>query len=129
MLSVDIYFCISVDGKHQAISKLQTTITIQIRAFRITLSTVLLRNNLTENAFGTRPERVRNAFLMRSIDVPIAFQLRSICVPFAFHCYRNATAERVLVKLVSKPDIVGNHRDFPSISQPHLHILCSHYKA
>ena len=36
--------------------------------------TVLLRNNLTENAFGTRPERVRKC-------VPFAFHLRSICVP------------------------------------------------
>ena len=33
--------------------------------------TVLLRNNLTENAFGTRPERVRK------------------CVPFAFHLRSN----------------------------------------
>jgi hypothetical protein len=45
--------------------------------------TVLLRNILTENAFGTRPERVRNAFLnafhLRSI---FAFHSRSICVPF-----------------------------------------------
>ena len=51
--------------------------------------TVLLRNNLTENAFGTRPERVRNAFVnafhLRSIRVPFAFHLRSIRVPFAFH--------------------------------------------
>jgi hypothetical protein len=61
-------------------------------------NTVLLRNNLTENAFGTRPERVRNAFLN-------AFHLRSNCVPFAFHFYRNASAERVPVTLVSKLDI------------------------
>jgi hypothetical protein len=55
--------------------------------------TVLLRNNLSENAFGTRPERVRNAYLnaflnafhLRSIRVPFAFQSRSIRVPFAFH--------------------------------------------
>ena len=51
--------------------------------------TVLLRNNLTENAFGTRPERVRKcvpfAFHLRSIRVPFAFHSRSICVPFAFH--------------------------------------------
>jgi hypothetical protein len=70
---------------------------------------------------------------MRSIRVPFTFHSRSIPVPiafhFAFHCYRNASAERVPVTLVSKPDIIGNHRDFPRISQPHLHILCSHYKA
>jgi hypothetical protein len=85
------------------------------------------------DASRTRPERVPKcvpfAFHSRSIRVPFAFQLRSICVPFAFRCYRNASAERVPITLVSKPDIVGNHRDFPSISQPHLHILCSHYKA
>ena len=50
--------------------------------------TVLLRNNLTENAFGTRPKRVLKcvpfAFHLRSICVPFAFHLRSICVPFAF---------------------------------------------
>jgi hypothetical protein len=42
---------------------------------------------------------------------------------------KDASAERIPVTLVSKPEMVGNHRDFPSISQPHLHILCSHYKA
>ena len=51
----------------------------------IRLYTVLLRNNLTENAFGTRPERARKcvpfAFHLRSIWVPFAFRLRSICVP------------------------------------------------
>ena len=61
--------------------------------------TVLLRNNLTENAFGTRPERVRNAFLnafhftfhLRSIRVPFAFHLRSIRVPIAFHLRSTVT--------------------------------------
>ena len=51
--------------------------------------TVLLRNNLTENAFGSRLDRVRNAFLnafhLRSIRVPFAFHSSSIRVPFAFH--------------------------------------------
>ena len=39
--------------------------------------TVLLRNNLTENAYGTRPERVHKC-------VPFAFQ-------FAFHFHWNAS--------------------------------------
>ena len=95
-------------------------------------STVLLRNNLTENAFGTRPKRVLKcvpfAFHLRSICVPFAFHLRSICVPFpfAFHFYWNAPAFRVPVTLVSKPDSVGNHRYFPSINQRYFHILCLH---
>jgi hypothetical protein len=54
-----------------------------------TVVTVLPRNNLTENAFGTRPKRVLKcvpfAFHLRSICVPFAFHLRSICVPNAFH--------------------------------------------
>ena len=87
-------------------------------------NTVLLRNNLTENAFGTRPKRVLNAFHLRSICVPFAFHLRSKCVPFAFHFYWNAPAFRVPVTLVSKPDSVGNHRYFPSINQRYFHILC-----
>jgi hypothetical protein len=49
----------------------------------------MLRNNLTENAFETRPERdlkcVPFAFHLRSIRVPFAFQLRSIRVPIAFY--------------------------------------------
>ena len=53
------------------------------------LHTVLLRTNLTENAFGTRSERVCKcvpfAFHLRSICVPFAFHSRFICVPFAFH--------------------------------------------
>jgi hypothetical protein len=59
------------------------------------LHTVLLRNNLTENVFGTRPERVWNAFLnafhSRSICVPFAFHLRSTCVPIAFHLRSTVT--------------------------------------
>ena len=93
-------------------------------------TTVLLRNNLTENAFGTRPKRVLKcvpfAFHLRSICVPFAFHLRSKCVPFAFHFYWNAPAFRVPVTLVSKPDSVGNHRYFPSINQRNFHILCLH---
>jgi hypothetical protein len=49
------------------------------------ICTVLLRNNLTENAFGTRSIRVPFAFHSRSIRVPFAFHSRSIRVPFAFH--------------------------------------------
>jgi hypothetical protein len=95
------------------------------------LHTVLLRNNLTENAFGTSPKRVLKcvpfAFHLRSICVPFAFHLRSKCVPFAFHFYWNAPAFRVPVTLVSKPDSVGNHRYFPSIiNQRYFHILCLH---
>jgi hypothetical protein len=67
------------------------------------LHTVLLRNNLTENAFGTSPKRVLKcvpfAFHLRSICVPFAFHLRSKCVPFAFHFYWNAPAFRVPVIL------------------------------
>ena len=47
----------------------------------LVIRTVLLRNNLTENAFGTRPERVPFAFHSRSNCVPFAFRLRSNCVP------------------------------------------------
>ena len=58
-------------------------------------STVLLRNYLTENAFGTRPERVPKcvpfAFHSRSIRVPFAFHSRSNCVPFAFHLRSTVT--------------------------------------
>ena len=78
---------------------------------------LLLRNNLTENAFGTRPKRVLKcvpfAFHLRSICVPFAFHLRSICVPNAFHLrstftgthlrsafllpsYRNRTASEII---------------------------------
>jgi hypothetical protein len=52
-----------------------------------------------------------------------AFQLRSNCVPFAFR-YRNASAKRVPVTLVSKPDIVGNHRDFLCIL---VSVVVSHF--
>jgi hypothetical protein len=57
--------------------------------------TVLLRNNLTENAFGTRPERVGNAFL-------IAFHLRSTFTgthlgnAFRLHSYRNRTLSEII---------------------------------
>jgi hypothetical protein len=65
-------------------------------------TTVLLRNNLTENAFGTRPERVPFAFLLRSIRVPIAFQLRSTVTgthlrnAFWLHSYRNRTSLKII---------------------------------
>jgi hypothetical protein len=72
----------------------------------ISTATVLLRNNLTENEFGTRPKRVLKC-------VPFAFHLRSICVPNAFHLrstftgthlrsafllpsYRNRTASEII---------------------------------
>ena len=89
-------------------------------------ATVLLRNNLTENAFGTRPERVRKcvpfAFHSRSIRVPFAFHLRSIRVPFAFHLRSicvpicvplslERIQERVPVTLVIRSNIIGKYRD------------------
>jgi hypothetical protein len=82
-------------------------------------STVLLRNNLTENVCVPV---FLNAFHSCSIPVPIA-------VPFAFHFYQNTSVEHVPVTLVLKPYIVWNHRDFQSIIQHHFHILCSHYNA
>ena len=65
-------------------------------------STVLLRNNLTENAFGTRPERVPFAFHLRSIPVPFAFHLRSTVTgthlrnAFRLHSYRNRTSSEII---------------------------------
>ena len=51
---------------------------------RASCNTVLLRNNLTENAFGTRLERVRKCVLF-------AFHLRSKAFQFAFHFDWNAS--------------------------------------
>ena len=74
--------------------------------------TVLLRNNLTENSFGTRPERVRKcvpfAFHSRSIRVPFAFHLRSICVPLL----RERNREHVPVTVLVKSAVIEYHRDF-----------------
>ena len=67
---------------------------------------VLLRNNLTENAFGTCPERVRNAslnaFHLRSIRVQISFHLPSTFTgthlrnAFRLHSYRNRTSSEII---------------------------------
>ena len=102
--------------------------------------TVLLRKNLTENAFRTRLERVWNAFLnafqMRSNCVPNAFQLRSSAFQFAFHLRSTiigtrskTTLERVPVALVMKSAIVGYYRVFPRFNYrifSHFVSLCLH---
>ena len=86
------------------------------------IPTVLLRNNLTENALGTRPERVSKcvpfAFHLRSIRVPFAFHLRSIRVPFAFQSVPicvplsvERIQKRVPVTLVISSNIIGKYRD------------------
>ena len=69
--------------------------------------TVLFRNNLTENAFGTRSKK---AFRLRSIRVPFAFQSVPICVPLLLE----RVQERVPVTLVIRSDIIGHYRDSPS---------------
>ena len=69
----------------------------------LVICTVLVRNNLTENAFGTRPERVPFAFHSRSICVPIVFHLRSAFTgthlrnAFRLHSYRNRTSSEIVV--------------------------------
>jgi hypothetical protein len=57
--------------------------------FATILYSTAYRNNLTENAFGTRPERVRNAFVNAH-----AFHLRSIRV--AMSQFRNAQSIMVV---------------------------------
>ena len=65
--------------------------------------TVLLRNNLTENAFETRPERVRKC-------VPFAFHSRSICVPKRSNLRSTFTGTHPGT-LVIRSNIIGKYRD------------------
>ena len=74
--------------------------------------TVLLRNNLTENASGTRSP-------MRSICVPFAFHLRSVRVPFAFHLRSNLrstiTGTHPETRSCNTRNKIGYHRQLPRL--------------
>ena len=104
------------------------SISIVTYVFVCVQCTVLLRKNLTENAFRTRPERVWNAFLnafeMRS-NLSSIWHLRSTFIGTR----SKTTLERVPVSLVMKSAIVGYYRVFPRVNYrifSHFVSLCLH---
>ena len=70
----------------------------RLTSFKFVYSTVLLRNNLTENMFGTHPERIPK------------------CVPFAFHFYRSKPAERFHATTVLETPEISAILKFQAIS-------------
>ena len=139
LLCVFIYFCFFAAHapRHQRSVNLAANV-YSIKCTVGTVCTVLLRNNLTENAFGTRPERVRQcvpfAFLSRSICVPFAFRSRSVRVPFAFQSVPicvplllERIPKRVPVTLAIRSGIIGNYRDFPCNDLASLHNTVFYY--